>query len=187
MNSMLILAAVLAFALLILTFVALHYIRAAKRAKLKSKPLLPTQIEVLRSHPSWQLFSEQEKEKWQQHVKVFLNEKNIWDSQTQRPLELIGQTELAASACLPLINRKTNYYGHISDIYYNPKSQSCTNAAEEEIEWIEILYAQFCQEISGQSMTKNEFVKNSKIFLKGELDSLELRKFYKLNLPSSST
>lgn len=184
---MLVLAVVVALALLILIFVALHYARVAKRAKIKTKALTPEQVNVLRSQPSWELLNEAEKEKWQQHINVFLDEKKLWNSQTKKPLDLKNMTKVAAWACLPLINRKTNYYGHISDIYYDPETERCSNAAEEIIEWTGILYGQFCQEVSRESMNRDEFVQKSKSFLKGELDSAELKKFYKLNLRSSST
>lgn len=184
---MFVLAVVLALVLLILFFIASHYARLAKRAKIKARPLDPDQLNVLHAHPSWKLLDEKQREKWQQHINVFLHEKNFWNAQTKAPLDRENKTKVAARACLPLINRETNYYGHLNDIYFDPETERCSTAAEEEIEWTEILFESFRREISQDKMTQDEFVQKSKRYLSGEFDSPELEKFYKLNLPSSST
>lgn len=184
---MFVLAIVIGLAVLILSFVALHYIRLAQRAKIKKKPLSSQQEQVLRSHPSWQCLEPEHKEKWKQHINVFLDEKNLWDFETKASLDLDNQTRVAAEACLPLINRKTNYYGQISDIYYNRETRESTNAQNQAIDWSTILYDQYCREISNKSFSKEEFGQKSEQFLRGELNSPELEKFYGLNPQSAST
>jgi|GEM_PF-4723806 len=187
MIDMFALAIVIGLAALILTFVALHYFHLVQRAKVKKRVLTSEQLTTLHNHPSWHLFNESEREKWKQQINVFMHEKVIYHSKTGALLGTREKTQAAAQACLPLINRKTNYYGQFNHFFYNPDAGVFSNAAEEKIEWLEILYPEYCREISKNDMERDEFIQNSKKFFEGELDSTKLQKFYRFNPRSSST
>jgi hypothetical protein len=187
MAFMIALAIVIGLVALILAFVALHYFHLAQRSKIKKRPLSFDQLTTLQTHPSWSLLAEPEREKWKQHVNVFIHEKIIYHSKTGALLGTREKTQAAGQACLPLINRKTNYYGQINHFFFNPVKNIFSNAAEEEIEWLEILYYEFCREMPENNMERDEFIQKSKKFLKGELDSTELQEFYRFTPQSSST